>query len=99
MRGVRVDPERREVRLLRRHVPLENARILEIGCGTGRLTRRLAGAAGSVTSMDLAHGEVGKARRMMPDRHRPVTRFTVASGEHLPFSDKCFDVVLFSWSL
>ena len=99
MRGVRVDPERREIRLLRRHVPIDNARVLEIGCGDGRLSRRLAGPAGSVISMDLTHGEVTVAQRMMPERHRAVTRFTVASCEHLPFPDGYFDVVLFSWSL
>ena len=99
MRGVRNDPERREMRLLRRHVPFVNARILDIGCGEGRLTRRLSGIAESIVAMDLTHGEVATALRKTPERHGRSTRFTVASGEYLPFFDGCFDVVLFSWSL
>ena len=99
MRGVRNDPERREIRLLRRHVPFANARVLDIGCGDGRLTRRLSGIAKSIVAMDLTHGEAVTALHKTPERHRPTTRFTVASGEYLPFFDGCFDVVLFSWSL
>ena len=99
MRGIRNDPERREVRLLQRHVPFANARVLDIGCGDGRLTRRLSGFAESIVAMDLTHDEVATALRKTPKRYGPTTRFTVASGERLPFSDGCFGVVLFSWSL
>ncbi|MBM3265871.1 MAG: hypothetical protein FJY97_20955 [candidate division Zixibacteria bacterium] len=43
MHGVSIDPERRELARLRRFAPLADARVLEIGCGNGRLTRRLVG--------------------------------------------------------
>ncbi len=98
MRGLRTDPERAEVRMLLR-APLRNARVLEIGCGEGRLTRRIAGIARSVTAIDLDAAKVSDARRFTPARHRGKVRVEVGSAESLRFPDQSFEVVLFSWSL
>lgn len=97
MRGVRVDPERRETRLLRRHVPFAGARVLDIGCGDGRLSSRIRGWIESIVGVDMAGEDVRRAhaRKRMED----VARFAVADASFLPFQDRSFDLALFSWSL
>jgi ubiquinone/menaquinone biosynthesis C-methylase UbiE len=99
MRGLRTDPERKEVRMLLRHAPLRGGRVLEIGCGDGRLTRRLAGALRSVVGIDPDGERIARAQRFTPPHHRGKARFEVGSGESLRFADRSFELVLFSWSL
>jgi 16S rRNA A1518/A1519 N6-dimethyltransferase RsmA/KsgA/DIM1 with predicted DNA glycosylase/AP lyase activity len=50
---IRHDPERVEVLALDTMLPdLARCRVLEVGCGDGRLTRRYAHRAGSVLAID-----------------------------------------------
>ncbi len=99
MRGVRFDPERAEVRALLRAAPLRGARLLEVGCGDGRLTRRIARVARSVVGIDLDAEQITRARRFTARLLRRRVRFEVASAERLPFAPQTFAAVLFSWSL
>ncbi len=99
MRGYRTDPERREVRMLLARTPLRGARVLEIGCGDGRLTRRIAGAARRIVGIDPDASGVARAKRLRSTRHRGRIRFNVAQAEKLRFRDRTFELVLFSWSL
>lgn len=66
-------------------------RVLDVGCGTGQLTRALADAAGAehVAALDPAAAviEVCKARV-------PGAEVRVAAAEDLPFEDERFDAVL-----
>jgi ubiquinone/menaquinone biosynthesis C-methylase UbiE len=48
--------------LLLRHVPANCSQVLEIGCGTGAFSRRLAAAAGQVVAIDLSPQMVRVAR-------------------------------------
>jgi ubiquinone/menaquinone biosynthesis C-methylase UbiE len=48
---------------LLRFVPVESARALEVGCGTGTFTRLLAGRANHVTAIDLSSEMIRIARR------------------------------------
>ena len=97
MKGVRIDPERRETRMLRRHVPFAGARVLDIGCGDGRMSNRIRGWVDSIVGVDMAGEDVRRAH----DRKRleDVARFAVADASRLPFQDRSFDLALFSWSL
>jgi ubiquinone/menaquinone biosynthesis C-methylase UbiE len=95
----RTDPERREVRMLLTQTPLRGARVLEIGCGDGRLTRRIAAAARSVVGIDSDASAIARAQRLRSPRHRGRIRFEVGRGEELQFRDRTVDLVLFSWSL
>lgn len=99
MRGVRIDPERTEVRRILRGAPVRGARLLEIGCGNGRLTRRLAGVFASVVGVDPSAEEIARARRLIPQQYRRRMHFELGQGERLRFRDRRFDLVLFSWSL
>ena len=73
------------------------AAVLEIGCGTGQLTRQLAGRALSLTAIDIGGAMVAAARRNIAD---PAARFQVASFEDLadtgPF-DLIVSATAFHW--
>lgn len=99
MNGVRRDPERIEVRTLLRRLPLKGATVLEIGCGDGRLTRRIAGPARAVEALDPDAEGIARARRLLPTRLAEKVRFRVGSGERLPFGGGSFPVAITSWSL
>ena len=58
------------------------AAVLEIGCGTGQLTRQLAGRGFELTAIDIGASMVQAARRNVTD---PAVRFQVSSFED--FSD------------
>jgi 2-polyprenyl-3-methyl-5-hydroxy-6-metoxy-1,4-benzoquinol methylase len=99
MNGYRLDPERTEVRGLRRHVPLEGAHVLEIGCGDGRLTRRIAGVARSVVATDPNAALIARAKALTPASLSGKIRYRIAAVEDLQFPDQRFDVAILSWSL
>jgi SAM-dependent methyltransferase len=71
----------------------EGARVLDIGCGTGRLARWIAervGTTGSVVGIDPLAERVGVARS-----HGGTARFEVGQAEDLgAFADGSFDAVL-----
>jgi ubiquinone/menaquinone biosynthesis C-methylase UbiE len=73
---------------------LENLKVLEVGCGDGRITADLFGGAGSLTAIDPDAGSIASARERIPDAD-----FRVGSGECLGFPDDSIDVVLFTLSL
>jgi ubiquinone/menaquinone biosynthesis C-methylase UbiE len=98
VKGVRRDPERIEIRRLLRVAPLAGARVIEIGGGEGRLTRRLAGEARAIVSIDPSAASIARARRLWAKQLRNV-RFAVGSGEALRVGRERFDVAVLSWSL
>ncbi|HET8679458.1 MAG TPA: class I SAM-dependent methyltransferase [bacterium] len=99
MRGATTDPEGTELATLDRLVSLTGKRVLEVGCGSGRLTWSLAERARSVDAIDPDRLDIARARRELPGRLTKRVRFEVGRAESLPFHDEEFDAVVFSWSL
>jgi ubiquinone/menaquinone biosynthesis C-methylase UbiE len=99
MNGCRRDPERTEIRALQRHVSFKGADILEIGCGDGRLTRRIARLARAVVATDPNAALIARAKRLTPASLREKVRYRVAAAENLRSPDERFDVAVLSWSL
>ena len=92
------DPEEVETHHLHKWATLGDNRVLEIGCGDGRLTWRYALTAREVAGIDLDSAQLLKARReSQPDFHPKVT-FTQADSLALPFPSKQFDLAVFAWS-
>lgn len=66
------------------------AAVLEVGCGTGRHTVRLAREAASVTGVDPSAGMLAQARRKLP----PAVTLLEGDFLELSFQKRAFDVVL-----
>ena len=66
----------------------EGVRMLDVACGTGVLSRRLAESGASVTGIDLAPPMLAVAR----ERSEGIA-YMEASADALPFPDDSFDVV------
>jgi 2-polyprenyl-6-hydroxyphenyl methylase / 3-demethylubiquinone-9 3-methyltransferase len=77
-------------------VPLEGARVLDVGCGEGRLAAFAASRAVSVYAFDPNAERVEAARRA-EDGDR--VRFAVHGVEALDVERESFDVALCGWSL
>jgi ubiquinone/menaquinone biosynthesis C-methylase UbiE len=75
------------------------AQVLEVGCGTGVLTRMLAGVAAieAVVGVDLAPSLLAAARELAAGL--PHVRFEQADARALPFADEAFDVAVFDSTL
>ena len=75
--------------------PLEDRRVLEYGCGLGKLTVALARSGARVTTFDLSATSIEAARqRVVANGLDDRVEFVVASGEALPFEDGQFDVAV-----
>lgn len=90
------DVHEAEPRRIEGLVPLEGARVLDIGCGEGRLTGFAAARAASVYAFDPNAERVEKARAAADTEH---VRFGVHGAEALDVERESFDVALCGWSL
>ncbi len=77
----------RRLGLVMRYVPLAGRRILDVGCGVGAFVRRLRRLSPHVWGVDV---DVERVRAGA----RQVDGLALAAGEHLPFRDGAFEVVL-----
>jgi 2-polyprenyl-3-methyl-5-hydroxy-6-metoxy-1,4-benzoquinol methylase len=95
------DPQGREVVLLNDLVDFHGRRVLEIGCGDGRLTFSYAAKAGHVTAIDPEEDDIQIAREDTPPELREVVRFLATSIEDFRpgREEPAFDLALFGWSL
>jgi len=79
--------------LLRSIVSISPIRVLDIGCGTGYLTAKLAKRypRAEVIGIDIAPGmiETAKAKNKADN-----LRFAIGDGEGLPFEDRSFDLII-----
>jgi ubiquinone/menaquinone biosynthesis C-methylase UbiE len=96
---LRIDPEKNEVRALKEMTEWRGKRVLEIGCGNGRLTRRLANLGARVEALDSNKEVISTARKELPASFAYRVRYKVGSTENLKYPDQTFEIVVFSWVL
>ena len=93
------DADRNELKYLHQFVDLRDKRVLEIGCGEGRLTWQYAKAAHSVTAVDLDHDALRVAKVDRPSDLEDKVYLACADSEYLPFTKEKFDIAVLAWSL
>jgi 2-polyprenyl-3-methyl-5-hydroxy-6-metoxy-1,4-benzoquinol methylase len=95
------DPDRTEIKHLRKFVDFtaSRKRILEIGCGEGRLTWQYAKDARSVVAVDLDHDSLRVAKVDRPSSLENQVDLACSDSEHLPFAKEKFDIAILAWSL
>jgi 2-polyprenyl-3-methyl-5-hydroxy-6-metoxy-1,4-benzoquinol methylase len=98
---IRVDPENNEPRALFNLANFNGRRVLEIGCGDGRLTWRYADKAAHVTAIDPFEGSIARAKEKMPDNLKSRVEFRHSAFEDFATANapSTFDIAILSWSL
>ena len=79
--------QERRLQLIRRYVPLEGRRILDVGCGIGTYVRRFRHFSPRVYGLDVSPERLAQAA---------LPNLVAAEGENLPFADGSFDVLVFN---
>jgi ubiquinone/menaquinone biosynthesis C-methylase UbiE len=97
---IRVDPERNEIHALREATTWHNKKVLEIGCGDGRMTLRLASLHPRlIRAIDPSKDLIRSARENLPPKFEKEIHYKVGSAGELKYSSNSFDIVVFSWVL
>ncbi len=94
-----LDPEEAHLAALRRLFDFAGARVVEVGCGDGRLTIGIAERAASVFAFDPDEDAVARARVALPGELAGRVTYCVASAAAVEIPRSAYDIVLFSWSL
>ena len=95
----RVDPEGLETEALAGLAPVDGLRVLELGCGDGRLTFRYADSAASVLAVDPDAERIARAQAALGAELRPKVTFEVAGAAEVDARPGSFELALYSWSL
>jgi SAM-dependent methyltransferase len=79
----------RRLDMIRQYVPLEGARVLDIGCGLGAYVDKFRGLTAEPFGVDIDADKLFKARR-----DKDLRTLALAVSEGLPFPDNTFDAIL-----
>ncbi|TMB94743.1 MAG: class I SAM-dependent methyltransferase [Chloroflexi bacterium] len=78
---------------------MRGKRVLDLGCGDGRLALGVAALARTVEGLDPDPEGIAAARKRARDEGVGNARFEVGAAQSLPYKDGAFDVVISSWTL
>jgi demethylmenaquinone methyltransferase / 2-methoxy-6-polyprenyl-1,4-benzoquinol methylase len=73
---------------------IEPGRVLDVACGTGLVTRELVRRGCSVVGLDQSPDMLAEAQRRLP-----AVQFVAGEAERLPFADREFDALTFTYLL
>jgi ubiquinone/menaquinone biosynthesis C-methylase UbiE len=81
-------------RILRRTLRFQHKKILDFGCGVGRLSVSMARKAEHVTGIDISDEMIRVARDAAVSQRVGNAVFQVYDGTKLPYRDASFDVIV-----
>lgn len=93
------DPSHNERKYLHTFADFTGKRVLEVGCGEGRMTWQYAKSTRVTVGIDL---DLDALRIARVDRHSDLqdkALFARADSQLLPFPKETFDIVVLAWSL
>jgi len=93
------DPEGSEKKILHKFQDFKDKRVLEIGCGEGRLTWQYASASSLTIGIDSDRNALRVALADRPAKLNSTVHFSTAEAEYLPFQKETFDIAILAWSL
>ena len=94
-----MDPGGVEPRSLMAAAEFSGARVLEIGCGDGRLTFRYGAVASAIVGFEPQIHLLQTAGAACPAELKTRISFIQTTAMSLPFSDSVFDIALLAKSL
>ena len=95
-----MDPAGTEIQALKKITNWRGKRVLEVGCGDGRLTLRLANFNPTkIIALDPDPKSVRTARKNLPEKYKSRIEYRVGNVEHIKYKSDQFDIIVFSWVL
>ena len=77
------------------HLTSRDAAVLELGCGTGRVTAAIAGHCTYIHAIDLSESMISICRGKLSDAGIPPARATVETGDIVDFDlGQTFDLII-----
>jgi len=89
---MKLDPEKKEIAILKSLIDLKNKDILEVGCGDGRITEMLNQKDNNILAIEPDKDQLRLARKKVSD-----VKFEVGTMSNLK-TKKTFDLIIFSMS-
>jgi 2-polyprenyl-3-methyl-5-hydroxy-6-metoxy-1,4-benzoquinol methylase len=98
-KAIRQDPENSELDALHDFVgSFAGKRVLEIGCGNGRLTYQYAAEAALIHGIDPSETKIAEAQEKMQANLQNRLEFWNVGIENF-FAPEPYDIVMLAWSL
>ncbi len=89
------DPENIEIKSIKKEVDIKNKRILEIGCGTGRITKQIAEKAKEIIAID--HNKEAIKYCVKKYKSLKNIKFLYDDVENIKIKNQYFDIVITGW--
>ena len=93
------DRDGREAAEIAAAVDVDGKRVIEVGCGAGRLTAFLAARAHRLYAFDPEAESVAQARESLGRELRDRVQFAVHDAQALDLPRRRFDLAVCGWSL
>ena len=93
------DPDNIQLQSLLKACDLHGSKVLEVGCGNGIFTLKLADYAKQVVAIDIDPGIIEAARQKAKERIVSNVEFMAMDAQNLRLLSDSFDVVLCLWAI
>lgn len=85
-------PPLKHTEVLRQRLPLEQARVADVGCGNGALVRVMTRSGARAVGIEPGDAQLARARAAQPAGGEA---YVCAPGEALPLRDGCLDALVY----